>query len=1645
MKGLIIALGLLGIVVSSQASQEAKPIWIEAERPESANLKFGTGAPGRPELLSDGKWLTITGSVPEEGALLSYSFHSDSRRREIWHRVGFEAARSPFEWRIDAGDWKRVDPKTHTFDLEELAEWNGVAWMDMGGVDLSEGDHKLSIHIPRPAKGDVLYGSDAFALVEGVFHPDGKWQPGQNHQLDRDRLAAQRRFQVSPSSGSARQTMPLGGDWEIARDDELNPSMVATPMTVIDPHPVWSAISVPGDKSKARPDLTLAHRVWYRTHVTVPNEQAGRSFVLTFRQNSLNTTVIVNGKLCGFNKNPFVLWDCDVTGAIHAGDNEVLVGIRDAWYGFTQNPKDPGAIWESFAIPQSRDHQGFLNLDYPVWGCFQSGMLDTPEITISGTTYVSDVFVKPSVSKHRLDAEVTLKRNDSTAGTIRLTIAATDPNKNAVIKTWPSIEVNLSAGEAKTISVGGEWTDPELWWPDNPELYNLKVTLEEGKQVKDSSETPFGFREWTVDGPHYRLNGIIWHGWAELVQGDDPQTWLANYRKTKQRFQRMPGTSQNGGIRWLGMPYDAALDWCDQNGVTVRRCGPLDGEAIGYLAIDDNGGINKPLLANVRDQIVAQVKGERNHPSVNFWSVENEWLYINCINLYGGLMDDFEADMAKTIAAVHEIDPTRLAMTDGGGAGKANILPVQGDHYAYTNDPNDYPNLAYSFQPNGAGRGRWVYDGKRPRYAGEDYFATGINPADYAWIQGEEAFGGKAAAHRGMAKVQRMITEGYRWAGVYTAFHLWIGDEGKEFHDKYVANADRAVFVRQYDTAFTSGISVVRTLGVFNDSHSSAPLTLKWSLAVGRKVVQSETKMIAIAPGESSKFDITLHLPKVLARTEGALDLSLWDGATLVFRDAKPLTVLPEPNLPKNAIGVYDPSGMVSKFLTDRSVPFRALHSLGALPNDLQTLLIGPDALTNAESTDPRFAAYALDGHRVIVLEQKNPLKFGALPIDLQPASGGGSFGFADDPSHPTLKGLKDHDFQGWGPNSRLYENPYTKVARGLKSLIEVGPRLSQTALAEVPIGKGLVVLCQLQVGHYLSRGGAARNLLGNLLTYVASYHQMERPVRAFTADHNLTQAMDAIGLRRSDASDPISALGGEGIAVISATPENLHILAENLLKVRAFTSRGGYLVLIGLTPKGLADYNKIVDVAHIIRPFRREKTGLATPRDPLAAGLTTGDVVMYSGEKMFDFNDDRFVSSDIFDFIVDTDDVAPFASLPNDYFYNTVNGFVSSDGWKYIFSFELKNGPPEYTMTFPKTMSFKELTWIGNGFYHKVKRIGLSFDGGPMMPFEVQPNTDPQVLEISPARSAKSIRLAILDWTKDLGVGEVVGIDNIYFKVNRPTDWYEKVKPLMNIGGLVRYPQGKGAVVLVNLAFRDKEEVPENIGKKRSILATVLRNLGATFSGGANLVVPGARGVVYTPISLAGKATGYRNERGWFGDSNHTLADLPAGHQTFANVPFDVYEFSTSPVPTAVILGGSGVPGNLPDHVDGIKVGQKANALFFLQTARIDQPRNDQENREGKRFELARYVVTYADGTVVKVPVFEELDVDNYRQKNPRDLPGARVAWSKAFADGSDSATAYVMQWTNPRPDVVIATIGLQYGNDRRGVPVLLAVTAAK
>ncbi len=1682
-----------GIIVAAVASLTVRAgefVWLEGEA-GTANVKVNNTGWGNAQFLSEGRWMHVSfeadkvdAEVDAGAVVIQHPFEITKKATyEIWNRIGFEFARSPFEYRIDGGPWKAVGPDDLTADLMEIAFWCEVAWIKMGNAELTGGRHVLEIRLTKSRDKDgkiqrILYACDAICIHEGSFHPNSKFRPGQTGQDERDQAAGRTVFRLPDALPGQRASVSLKGLWEVARDDEQAPGEVAEPIKELPKVAFFRAIDVPSDKNESRKDLVFAHRIWYRTRVDVPTGMAGQAFFLDSPLNNLNTTVYVNGVLCGFEKNPFCRFQIDLTRGIKPGQaNEIWVGLRDAWYGRAANPADPMKLRRTFNLPMKFFGDGFQELDYPIWNCPQSGILCTPSLVAAGRVYASDVFVKPSVVKRQLEAEVSLANAGSQDASGEIRWEAVNDQTGLVEKVFSARPFTVAAGRTETLSLAGSWEDPRLWWPDTPNLYRLRTRVMVGGTTLDEKETLFGFREWRIEGSQFTLNGVVWHLWADLIgeAGTTAEAWLAAYRQAQERLTRFSTAGQAGhDPRWLGLEPQEALEFFDRSGVVVRRNCTLDGETIGTAFIEKDpevrrlqGGseIKLRLMKNWADQCVAQVKGERNHPSIQIWSIENEFAFINLINLLGNSpnMDAYERQIKAAHDAVMAADPTRAVMIDGGGALKDNSLAVHGDHYVATLDCR-YPDLAYEAFPEGGGRGRWTWDQNRPRYIGEDFYAGGINPADYATWGGEVAFQGKAATRESVATCYRMLQEGYRWGGHYAAWHFWLGGEGGE--RQRTANAPRAAMCRQWDWTFGSGQTVVRTFGLFNDTQHAEPLLFTRVLTVAGREAWRKTTQHAVRPGTAEKFDEAMTLPAVDGRTEGELVLTLSAAGREVFRDVKVLSILAEPvtsnspGLAGGSIGVLDPKGLLAGPLGKAGIPYASVASLEALPSGIRVLVVGPDALSEADSTSTALAAWASVGKAVVVLDQTWPLKYQAIPAEMELAQttarsdfgqevpmNAGRTAFIEDASHPALAGLADRDFFTWPGDHVVYRNPYVKPARGAKSLVQVGPRLAQSALAEVPVGKGVMWLCQMAMGQQLGRSAAAQHLLVNLVSAALTYRQESSPVSVAVDDEQLRKTLDAMGLQYTRTRDPLAAMmdGACKVAVISATPASLRALASGMDAVRAFWDRGGTIVFNGLTPEGLVDYNRIVGVDHLIRPFGRERVTFPAVRHPLASGLTTGDIVMLSGQRIFGWTADEYVASDVFTYVVDYDDVAPFATSDFASYGNIVNGFVGSDGWPLIIDFPIPAGDRPFSMkiTLPREETITELTYDQSVNYNPTTRIALAFDGKDRVEWALAPAGDPQTFTIDPPRKARELTLETCAWQIDPSKARNQGIDNIWIRVRRSPEFLAAVKCMLNVGGIMHYPRGRGGVVLCNLRFQENEAVPANRIKKRTVLATVLRNLKAPFTGDVTFIAGTAAD--YRPIDIHTKATTYKDERGFFGDKSRTFKGLPQGRQRLAGVDYDIYEMPTSPVPQVLMLGGSGLPKDLPMQITGIPVNTKADALFFLHAARVDQRMTAEDRRANRKSVMFKYVVNYADGQKEEVPITSEIDIDHYVQQHAKALPGAQLAWTAPYEGTQDRTAAYAKQWNNPRPDVEIQSVDMVAVDSARGIPVLLAMTAAQ
>lgn len=133
-------------------------VWIEAEEPTSTNVKlseagFRAGPMAQPDMQSGKamlnsfmKYEEAEAKLPKEGLIVSYEFEIPATDRyTLWSRVGFEKARSPFDWRVDGGQWRTIGPDDYTIDLVELSLWNQLGWLKLDqDVDLSRGKHKSS-------------------------------------------------------------------------------------------------------------------------------------------------------------------------------------------------------------------------------------------------------------------------------------------------------------------------------------------------------------------------------------------------------------------------------------------------------------------------------------------------------------------------------------------------------------------------------------------------------------------------------------------------------------------------------------------------------------------------------------------------------------------------------------------------------------------------------------------------------------------------------------------------------------------------------------------------------------------------------------------------------------------------------------------------------------------------------------------------------------------------------------------------------------------------------------------------------------------------------------------------------------------------------------------------------------------------------------------------------------------------------------------------------------------------------------------------------------------------------------------------------------------------------------------------------------
>jgi hypothetical protein len=165
----------------------------------------------------------------------------------------------------------------------------------------------------------------------------------------------------------------------------------------------------------------------------------------------------------------------------------------------------------------------------------------------------------------------------------------------------------------------------------------------------------------------------------------------------------------------------------------------------------------------------------------------------------------------------------------------------------------------------------------------------------------------------------------------------------------------------------------------------------------------------------------------------------------------------------------------------------------------------------------------------------------------------------------------------------------------------------------------------------------------------------------------------------------------------------------------------------------------------------------------------------------------------------------------------------------------------------------------------------------------------------------------------------------------------------------------------------------------------------------------------------------------GWTDQGSNDARELPLGDQIFRTIPFHIIDPATNGNRSCIVLRGRGRE-SLPASAE-FPVNEKADVLYFLHA---DAWGGSDENV------VARYVITFADGQSVTVPLRNNREIRDWHR--PADTTESAVGWQGKNPQAPEIGLM-IFPWRNPRPDTAIARVRFEFVGE--AVPILVAVTA--
>lgn len=333
---------------------------------------------------------------------------------------------------------------------------------------------------------------------------------------------------------------------------------------------------------------------WYRKTFQAPVAWKGKSISVYFEGVYMNSEVFINGKSLGVRPYGYSSYMYDLTPYLEYGKENVIAvrvdnskHLNSRWYSGSGIYRH---VWMQVTNPVHVQH----------WGV----AVTTPEV---------------STKKASVQLKTTLK--NETPISQNITVKTTLWNKKGKVAGIKSVKIELAANSQKDIAQAISVSNPMLWSPETPNLYQAQIQLISDNKIIDDSKTTFGIRSLKFSAKNgFQLNGKTVKINGGCVHHENGCLGSAAFDRAEERKIELLKAGGFNAVRTShNPPSEAFLDACDRLGLLVMD-ESFDCWKIGKNSNDYSVYFNQWWERDLQ----AMVLRDRNHPSIFMWSIGNE-------------------------------------------------------------------------------------------------------------------------------------------------------------------------------------------------------------------------------------------------------------------------------------------------------------------------------------------------------------------------------------------------------------------------------------------------------------------------------------------------------------------------------------------------------------------------------------------------------------------------------------------------------------------------------------------------------------------------------------------------------------------------------------------------------------------------------------------------------------------------------------------------------------------------------------------------------------------------------------------------------------------------------------------------------------